>query len=203
MNDFLKSLRAGNDRRRNVNKNYRASHDGNTINYNKDKRNGNDRGLRQNKSNTRDTAIIALRETLEDIQLSINEQLLFSGRIAEAEERQAQALENIADIFEGVMERLEEPLPAEQENTVEADNNQEPVDEDSLLISKEDIDVVKKTSRTYILNLIENLRVKNYTYDEIAVYLTEHDFPTFSGRGKWHAQTIHRLCQEIKKTNKK
>ena len=54
---------------------------------------------------------------------------------------------------------------------------------------------VRKTSRKYILKLIEKLRKDNMTYEQIAAYLTDNNFPTFSGRGRWHAQTIHRLCQ--------
>jgi rubrerythrin len=34
---------------------------------------------------------------------------------------------------------------------------------------------------------------KNMTYEEVAAYLEKNKIPTFSGRGRWHAQTIHRL----------
>ncbi len=44
-----------------------------------------------------------------------------------------------------------------------------------------------------ILDLIKRLRDENMTYEEVADYLDKNNIPTFSGRGRWHAQTIHRL----------
>ncbi|MCG8531109.1 MAG: hypothetical protein MI749_10640 [Desulfovibrionales bacterium] len=46
-----------------------------------------------------------------------------------------------------------------------------------------------------ILEMIQNLRDQGATFSTIAEYLTEKGIPTFSGRGTWHAQTIHRLCK--------
>jgi hypothetical protein len=43
--------------------------------------------------------------------------------------------------------------------------------------------------------MIQAMRARRSTYDEIAKELMEKGIPTFSGRGKWHAQTIHRLCK--------
>ena len=44
-----------------------------------------------------------------------------------------------------------------------------------------------------LLDLINKLRDERMTYEEVAAYLQENNIPTFSGRGRWHAQTIHRL----------
>ncbi len=33
-------------------------------------------------------------------------------------------------------------------------------------------------------------------FEEIARWLEKHDYKTFSGRGTWHAQTIHRLLED-------
>lgn len=45
------------------------------------------------------------------------------------------------------------------------------------------------------LDLIHKLRNEdNMTLEEVADYLTKNNIPTFSGRGRWHAQTIHRLA---------
>jgi len=46
-----------------------------------------------------------------------------------------------------------------------------------------------------ILSIIQNMRDQGATFSIIADYLTEKGMPTFSGRGEWHAQTIHRLCK--------
>lgn len=46
-----------------------------------------------------------------------------------------------------------------------------------------------------ILVIIKNMREKGETFAIIAKFLTDKKIPTFSGRGQWHAQTIHRLCK--------
>ncbi len=46
-----------------------------------------------------------------------------------------------------------------------------------------------------ILKIIREMRKDGTTYAIIADYLKDKGIPTFSGRGEWHAQTIHRLCK--------
>lgn len=46
-----------------------------------------------------------------------------------------------------------------------------------------------------ILSIIQNMRHNGSTFSTIAEYLKDKGIPTFSGRGEWHAQTIHRLCK--------
>ncbi len=48
--------------------------------------------------------------------------------------------------------------------------------------------------REEIMNIIQTMRDEGATYDQIAKRLVDLGQPTFSGRGEWHAQTIHRLC---------
>ncbi|MCB9481130.1 MAG: hypothetical protein H6680_04820 [Desulfobacteraceae bacterium] len=200
MNEFLQHLRAtSNDRRRN-NKNYK-NNDGNIGNHHPERRSGNDRRLRAPKpSGIKEEAITALRQSIDEIQNAVQDHILVLERNTDAQERQAEALEHIADMFAVFLERLDD-APAVHQEAIPREA--EILDESNLMMSAEEADQVKKTSRTYILNLIQSLRDKNSTYDEIALYLTENDFPTFSGRGRWHAQTIHRLCQEIKKAKAK
>lgn len=47
--------------------------------------------------------------------------------------------------------------------------------------------------RERIMEIIHTMRAEGSTYDEVAQYLVKLGQPTFSGRGKWYAQTIHRL----------
>ena len=54
------------------------------------------------------------------------------------------------------------------------------------------------TSRELVLDMIDNMRKKGATYAQIAQHLIESKLPTFSGRGVWHAQTIHRLYEKNK-----
>lgn len=48
--------------------------------------------------------------------------------------------------------------------------------------------------REEIMNIINTMREQGATYDQVARRLIDLGQPTFSGRGEWHAQTIHRLC---------
>jgi hypothetical protein len=48
--------------------------------------------------------------------------------------------------------------------------------------------------REEVMNIIHTMRDEGATYDQIAKHLVSLGQPTFSGRGEWHAQTIHRLC---------
>ncbi len=54
----------------------------------------------------------------------------------------------------------------------------------------------KLMSREAIMNIIHTMRKEGATYDQVAGRLIELGQPTFSGRGEWHAQTIHRLCSK-------
>ncbi len=46
-----------------------------------------------------------------------------------------------------------------------------------------------------VYDIIKTMRKERATFATIAAYLKEKRIPTFSGRGEWHAQTIHRLCK--------
>ncbi len=50
-------------------------------------------------------------------------------------------------------------------------------------------------SKDEVIAMIKSMRKKRATFAEIAQDLKDKGIPTFSGRGEWHAQTIHRLCR--------
>jgi hypothetical protein len=52
-------------------------------------------------------------------------------------------------------------------------------------------------SRDEIMDIINSMREEGATYDQVAKRLIDLGQPTFSGRGEWHAQTIHRLCSKV------
>ncbi len=54
----------------------------------------------------------------------------------------------------------------------------------------------KLLSREAIMDIIQSMRSEGATFDQVAGRLIELGQPTFSGRGEWHAQTIHRLCNK-------
>jgi len=56
----------------------------------------------------------------------------------------------------------------------------------------------KLMPRDEIMDIIQNMRDNGATFDQVAKHLVDLGQPTFSGRGEWHAQTIHRLCSKKK-----
>ncbi len=52
-------------------------------------------------------------------------------------------------------------------------------------------------TRDDVLNMICGLREEGLTYDQIAKQLESESVPTFSGKGKWRGQTVHRLYQKM------
>ena len=58
-------------------------------------------------------------------------------------------------------------------------------------------------SREEIIEIINSMRAKGKTFDEVAQHLIDLDQPTFSGRGVWHAQTIHRICTRDERKSQK
>jgi hypothetical protein len=47
-----------------------------------------------------------------------------------------------------------------------------------------------------VVNIIAKQRSAGKTFAEITRHLDEAKVATFSGRGKWHAQTVHRLYED-------
>ncbi|NOX34456.1 MAG: hypothetical protein GXP56_12105 [Deltaproteobacteria bacterium] len=100
---------------------------------------------------------------------------------------------------------ITEPVEAPVEASVEAPvENIEPV---KPVIRKRKKTVVKKAtatastankllSREAVMDIIHTMRADGATFDQVASRLIELGQPTFSGRGEWHAQTIHRLCNK-------
>lgn len=54
----------------------------------------------------------------------------------------------------------------------------------------------KLMPRDTVMDIIQSMRKEGATYDQVAKRLVDLGQPTFSGRGEWHAQTIHRLCSK-------
>lgn len=56
------------------------------------------------------------------------------------------------------------------------------------------------TERAEFLKLMKHMRKNGAQYHEIADDFNGRGFPTVSGRGRWHAQSVHRmLVKKVKK----
>jgi len=123
------------------------------------------------------------------------EQVTESQRIQEGFiERQTMASEEVAATFIDIvkiLERLTEgaPLPSPAEAAAPAAPVSFTQLTDDQLLSPAD-------ERREAIKIMKKLRKKGATYKEIAHFLNEKEIPTFSNKGHWHAQTIHRLCNQ-------
>jgi len=52
----------------------------------------------------------------------------------------------------------------------------------------------KAEDEAALIKDMKKMRKKGATYKEISKFLNDHDIPTFSNKGRWHAQSVHRLC---------
>jgi hypothetical protein len=68
---------------------------------------------------------------------------------------------------------------------------------DSSLKKHKFLNHSKDQKKKEALDIIIKMRSKGETYEKIAIKLKEEGFKTFSGRGMWHAQTVHRICQSM------
>lgn len=213
MNDFLQSIRNGsyskdngntakprynngnNQRPRRV---YDQSQNGNFM------RNGNERKFRPrtgNESFGSEDTMTTIKDTLTAILTTQETSLAYAERRAIAEERKANAFEFIARHIGKLTGESFSPVM----NTMNADLSNDtdleaPVDHEFVRETTPDLfstSSKSKMNKDEVLDIIARMRREGATYNEIASHLSDLSLPTFSGRGKWHAQTIHRLCQTV------
>ena len=207
MNDFLQSIRNGNfskDNRPRYNQQKpRRNYDNGNGNYNRG--NTNERKFRnKNESSLNDETLKSIKNALESIALNQTSAIEIAARRAEAEERKAAAFEFIASNFGDFT-----PAQPEKVETVativKSEIERVHEEPEEILAEKAPLksyEIFKNTpsnemNKDEVLSMILSMRNDGSTYNEIASHLVSLDLPTFSGRGQWHAQTIHRLCQSV------
>lgn len=208
MNDFLQSIRNGSypkDNRPRYNQQKQRRNYDNNVNGNY-RSNGNDKKNYRNHHKDHgasDETMKGILEALESISKNQESALEIAGRRAAAEERKATAIETIAAKL-GSFDLNERDVFAPLETMMQTDKEMPRVEtvtdkaKSSPAMSYEIIkNDTKGMNKDEILAMILSMRNDGSTYNEIANHLAELDLPTFSGRGKWHAQTIHRLCQNF------
>lgn len=193
MNEFLKSLRANKEKQRRRGY-HQHSQGGNPQYRNEDPRyrndggNGNGNGRKGNGRpapsdrvgellNETLPQLKALMETITEHQRSIIDT---GERRADAEERRARAMESIAESLQYLV-GAGTLAPAESERPVELRPALTPA--------------ANRPDRASVLSIIFSMRDEGATYSQIASHLDSLHIPTFSGKGRWHAQTVHRVCK--------
>ena len=154
------------------------------------------------------------KKTGPELKIRLGEISASQKRLADAEERKAAALEKIAAYFQGAapvdLSRAESD--SEPETAPEPESGSEPKNDDlsgeqssapvqntEKTVSNPDSRTINKATdaqRAMALKIIKKMHKENATYNQIALRLEKENLPTFSGRGRWHAQTIHRLLKK-------
>ncbi len=183
MSDFLKNLRSGQEKQK-PRYGKKTFHENRQYPGN-EKRLGTDR--RTDNLNKKDQREL-FAETLHELTPAIKEYLIEMAdsqrRLAEIEEIKAKAEEKNSKTLEGLMDYL-------KSDGIE-----------TLLNMKDDKRKKRKVkkpldaNRKKVLQIIAKMRSEGETFDKIALFLEKESLQTFSNRGQWHAQTVHRLYQD-------
>jgi hypothetical protein len=194
MDDFLHNLRKNTERnfdKRRQNPQYRGPER---------------RGLRdqqqhrpfQKRPETQDVVMDMIAETIPEIKTLLvkveegqKRMIEVVQRDIEVQERQAAALEAISNALKHSAE-LSPALMMAPKSEVSAVK----VEKDLTDPQIEKTVVSSSVERDSIVSLIIELRDGGMTYKEIADRLQSDQVPTFSGKGAWHAQTVHKVCRK-------
>lgn len=198
MNDFLKNLRSNSKDKRynqtnrknynsNYGNNYNSHHGGGNRNVN-----GNIKKSSYNRSQEQDKFYSLLGQSLPEVKEQLQKMADAQDRRARAEERKAAALEDIARIL---MPHFSSAVTAASA-AVSSSPLSETIETEAALpeVTNEKTKKVTVLGREEVLKIIFDMREGGATFGEIASHLEDRNIPTFSGKGKWHAQTIHRVC---------
>lgn len=183
MSDFLKNLRSTGKDNRPLSR--ASSYNSTKYHYESqkkqfanEKRDGHDR--RKGKAAVADKSQESIAACIVEITPSIID---FMETVANSRKRMAEAEERKADALEHILKEL-------KETGIEA------------LLGLQSTRKRKKVKKPFdqhrkkVLQVISKLRNKGETFDDIALHLQRENLKTFSGRGQWHAQTVHRLYQD-------
>ncbi len=187
MNDFLKNLRSGKDKQPQKKKYHRDSHH---YHYQKqyggnEKRMGSERRKPKEHSNQSQNflteLLIELGPIAKKLLITLTENqkkiIQLEELKAKTEEQKAKAISDLTDYLKS--EGLEAIINS-KENPKKKKRAKKPID----------------ANRKKVMQIIAKMRNKGETFEKIALHLDKEKLRTFSGRGQWHAQTIHRLYQD-------
>jgi cysteinyl-tRNA synthetase len=131
------------------------------------------------------------RVTIEDAVANFLQKITplirqFNDDMEDTESRIADAIERKVEAELRTTEALYEIIKMAKEQSVYRDRGKH----------KRKTPKALKEHHKRILEIILKNRSKGETFEQISDYLRKENIPTLSGRGKWHAQTVHRLYED-------
>lgn len=190
MDDFLHNLRKNTERQYDRRKQY------NNPQYRgPDRRGPRDQQRRpyqkRNEAQELITATVPeIKELLQKIESGQQKMIDEAVRRADAQERQADVLETIAEVLQRLADadtalpKISGPLTYEPEAEIVQEEQSEALVSAPAYMERDDV-----------VDMITQLRDDGMTYKEIAQKLEDDNIRTFSGKGAWHAQTVHKVCK--------
>jgi hypothetical protein len=201
MSEFLQNLRAKQNKR----------YDGNRRQYPnpqyQDRRNEKDNRKNQGVATAVETLSFALIENLPGIKTLLEGICENQKRLADAEDRRARAEERKAAVLESIFDYAKQYFNSgmnlsgttSPEMTAENPADVEMFSKDTAVETEPTVENMEASlpGREEVLALISEMREKGSTYDQIAKHLQMEQIPTFSRKGQWRGQTVHRLYQKM------
>lgn len=191
MSEFLKNFRSTHSR---YPGNKRSPYDGHYYPA-QERRNGNDRRNDQSKS-TKQGGPDKLEDFIPRLQSLLEAMVDNQQYLIDLKERETKSGETLASAFTELVSILRSSgvnipnTPSVSPHTQESGQ--------TTAASIKDLEYTEMKSsadeKRDVIKIMKKLRKKGGTYKEIANFLNENNIPTFSNKGHWHAQTIHRLC---------
>jgi Recombinase len=129
---------------------------------------------RRNKPTLEDAVSNFLQKITPRLKQFHNDMSEAENRIIEARERKAQAEFRTVQAISEIVKIAKEQKGYKRKHTRKSPK-------------------VLNDHQKQVVRIIAERRNEGETLEQIAAYLREQDIPTLSGRGKWHAQTAHRL----------
>lgn len=152
-----------------------------------DKGNVKDRKKGGRKPDEMEKLATQLTETLPVLKTLVEGIAADHRRLADAEERRVAVEERKAEASEAIAGALKELMGAaasgQMAGVVAGRIDDAPPEKPG------------KKEKDSAIRIINDMRQDGATYRQIAARLDAENISTFSGKGKWHAQTIHRICQ--------
>ncbi|MBU1169989.1 MAG: recombinase family protein [Proteobacteria bacterium] len=194
MSEFLKNFRSTHSRYAG---NKRNPYDGHYYSA-QERRVVNDRRNDQGQPASKPSASLfgKLEDLLPKIHTLLETMTENQQHLISLKERQTTSSELMAAAFKDIASMLKTSDPSAI-RTVHLEKTQA-IDDESPTLSVKDLENTEMVSsadeKRDVIKIMKKLRKKGGTYKEIAHFLNENNIATFSNKGHWHAQTIHRLC---------
>lgn len=197
MNEFLKHLRSsGKERPHQQGQQRGQQYDP----HFQDRRTGNERRTSMHHRSRHDSD--EMIEIFDRISYFLEKLTDQQGRVAIAKERLAEAEERRNMILEGIEAHLGEFVSSVAGGGIQFERADEmapsvviPENLDKKIEERIAERQAGLVDREMIVQMVKKMRKQGSTYEQIAKFLDDEGIQTFSKKGKWHAQTIHRLCK--------